>query len=115
MPDTGRTIKGVAGTTVRLTTDATPAEVWDVLADGFRYPGWVVGASHMRAVDPTWPRRGARLHHSSGVWPLLVEDVTEVEESEDQRSLVLLAKARPFGAARISIVLDPDGVAAGSP
>ena len=27
-----------------------PADVWDVLQDGWRYSNWVVGTSHMRAV-----------------------------------------------------------------
>ena len=58
-----------AGTTVSLSTDADPAAVWAVLADGFHIRGWVVGASHMRAVDDSWPDRGARLHHASGAWP----------------------------------------------
>ena len=29
----------------------TPERVWDVLADGWLYPLWVVGASRMREVD----------------------------------------------------------------
>ena len=31
--------------------DATPDQVWQVLADGWLYPLWVVGASRMRDVD----------------------------------------------------------------
>ena len=98
-----------AGTTVGLSTDADPAAVWAVLADGFRYPGWVVGTSHMRAVDDSSPDREARLHHASGAWPFLVEDVTEVESSQPRRSLVLLAKVRPLGEARVSVRLAEEG------
>jgi hypothetical protein len=29
----------------------SPQAVFEVLADGWLYPGWVVGASRMRAVD----------------------------------------------------------------
>ena len=40
---------------------AAPAEaVWAVLADGWQYATWVVGASRVRAVDAGWPRAGTR-------------------------------------------------------
>ena len=56
----------------------TPDRVWAVLADGWLYPLWVVGASRMREVDDGWPAVGTRLHHSVGAWPLLIDDDTEV-------------------------------------
>ena len=38
---------------------AAPAEaVWAVLADGWQYATWVVGASRVRAVDAGWPAAG---------------------------------------------------------
>lgn len=85
--------------------------VFDVLADGWSYPLWVVGASHMREVDPEWPRVGSRLHHSVGAWPLAVEDVTEVVGMEPRRRLELAARAWPTGAARIEIRLESHGEA----
>ena len=45
---------------------ATPEQVWDVLADGWLYPVWVVGASRMREVEDAWPAPGSKLHHSVG-------------------------------------------------
>lgn len=60
---------------------ATPEQVWGVLADGWLYPLWVVGASRMREVDDTWPAVGSKLHHSVGTWPALLDDTTEVVES----------------------------------
>src|ERR1043165_7866722 len=68
-----------AGTARHMSTnkrlvDATPDQVWSVLADGWLYPLWVVGASRMREVDDEWPEPGARLHHSVGTWPLLIDD-----------------------------------------
>src|SRR6476469_10361131 len=80
-------------------TTATPAQVWDVLADGWTYASWVVGASRVRSVDPSWPAPGALIHHSAGAWPLLLDDETEVVESEPGRRLVLQARGRPLGAA----------------
>jgi hypothetical protein len=51
---------------VRRTTSATADRVWNVLADGWTYPSWVVGAARMRAVGADWPTVGAELHHSLG-------------------------------------------------
>ncbi len=90
------------------TIDATPDEVFAVLADGWLYPLWVVGASRMRAVDEDWPAPGSRLHHSVGAWPLLIDDDTEVIEREPLL-LVLRARAWPSGEAEVRIRLEPIG------
>jgi len=86
---------------------ATAEQVWDVLADGWLYPLWVVGASRMREVDDQWPEVGSQLHHSVGTWPLLIDDTTEVVESAPGRSLTLHARAWPTGAAAVRIDLEP--------
>jgi uncharacterized protein YndB with AHSA1/START domain len=86
---------------------APPGQVFAALADGWTYPLWVVGASHMRAVDPGFPAVGSRLHHSVGLWPLDIEDTTEVVEVEPDRKLVLHAQAWPVGRARIQLELHP--------
>jgi uncharacterized protein YndB with AHSA1/START domain len=88
---------------------ATPDAVWAVLADGWLYSNWVVGTSHMRAVESDWPATGSRLFHASGVWPLVARDETQVEVSEPSRRLVLIARGRPFGEARVIIEVEPDG------
>ncbi|MBE7187104.1 SRPBCC family protein [Jatrophihabitans endophyticus] len=95
--------------TVSHSSTATPADVWAVLAHGWYYSNWVVGTSHMRAVEASWPAVGSRLHHASGVWPLVARDETVVEEAYEHRRLVLEAKGRPFGSARIVIELEADG------
>ena len=86
-------------------TTASPQAVWDVLADGWTYSQWVVGNSRIRAVDADWPEPGSRIHHSIGLWPLVINDETTVESCIPLRELVLLAKTRPFGAARITMRL----------
>ncbi len=89
---------------------AAPAEaVWAVLADGWFYATWVVGASRVRAVDDGWPEPGSRLHHSFGPWPAVISDATVVEESQEPHRLVLTAKGWPMGEARVSIEIVPDG------
>jgi len=79
--------------------------VWAVLADGWSYAGWVVGASHIRDVDTGWPKPGTRIHHSVGPWPLTIEDVTEVVRCEPSRLLELDARLWPAGTARIMFTL----------
>jgi hypothetical protein len=88
---------------------ATPEQVWSVLADGWLYALFVVGAARMRDVDAGWPAVGTRLHHSVGTWPLLIDDTTEVLEVEEHRRLLLLARAWPAGQAHVEISLRPHG------
>lgn len=89
---------------------ATPDQVWHVLSDGRLYPLWVVGASRMREVDDHWPAVGARLHHSVGAWPLLLDDTTEVMEVVPGSRLTLRARAWPAGAAEVVLRLEALGV-----
>ena len=89
------------------TVQATPEQVWDVLSDGWIYPVWVVGASRMRDVDENWPEVGSQLHHSAGVWPLLIDDSTEVLESNPGSMLRLRARGWPAGEAEVVLRLRP--------
>ena len=91
---------------VRRVAEASVDDVWQVLADGWSYATWVVGASRVRAVDDGWPEPGSRIHHSVGLWPVLLSDTTEVEAADPGRSLLLHAHGFPFGAARILITLE---------
>ncbi len=95
------------GPTVSRVVQATPEQVWEVLADGWVYPVWVVGATRMRAVDDRWPSVGARLHHSAGVWPAAINDETEVLEVEPGRRLCLRAAGWPLGEAEVVLTLEP--------
>ncbi len=91
------------------TMHATPEQDWEVLADGWLYPLWVVGASRMREVDAEWPATGARLHHSVGSWPLLLDDSTEVLDVQPGSMLTLKARAWPAGAAEVRLHVRPSG------
>lgn len=81
----------------------SPEDVFRVLSDGWLFPSWVAGASRMRDVGDTWPAEGSRLHHSFGVWPLVIDDTTVVEDCDPPRRLVLRAKGWPLGEARVVI------------
>jgi len=95
--------------TVTRMVEATPEQIWEVLADGWSYPSWVVGASRMRAVSEEWPAKGAKLYHSAGVWPAVLNDETTVLDSEPQRLLRLQAKGRPAGEATVELRIEPAG------
>ena len=87
--------------------DCGVESVWSVLADGWLYPLFVVGATRMREVDDTWPAPGSELHHSVGVWPAVLDDSTEVLESTPPTYLRLKARAWPSGAAEVIFELEP--------
>lgn len=92
---------------VSRTVPVPPADVFDVLTDGWLYALWVVGASHIRGVDEGWPEVGTRIHHGVGPWPMTLHDVTEVLAVDPPHSLELLARSWPVGSAWIRIDLHP--------
>jgi uncharacterized protein YndB with AHSA1/START domain len=95
--------------TVTRRTTATPEQVFAVLADGWSYATWVVGASRVRKVDVSWPAVGSRIHHSFGLWPVVINDVSTVLEVEPGRHLRIQAAGRPIGEATVDVTLHPEG------
>ncbi len=85
----------------------TPEAVFAVLSDGWLFPGWVVGASRIRAVDAHWPQVGSSLRHSFGVWPLLINEETTVDELSAPTHLVIHPKGRPLGESRVQLDIEP--------
>lgn len=96
-------------TTVTRRTAAPPEAVWRVLADGWRYADWVVGAKTIRSVDDSWPAAGSRFHHKVGVGPVEIEDSSVSEAADDGHALSMRVKAFPAGAARVRIILKSAG------
>jgi uncharacterized protein YndB with AHSA1/START domain len=92
---------------VRRKTSAPAEAVWKVLADGWTYPSWVVGAERMRAVAADWPAGGAELHHSVGGWPFLLNDVTRVLAADPDHELRLRGRGWPAGEVEIHLLLRP--------
>ena len=88
-----------------LTMAATPETVWEVLSEPRHYGYWVVGSSEIRGWDSGWPAPGSRFHHRVGFKPLTLADHTEVLESEPPSRLVLRAKSRPLGVARVEMII----------
>ncbi len=91
----------------RMSIDASPAEVFALLADPYTYQHWVVGCDEIRGVEGEWPATGAVFHHKVGAGPLKVSDSTKVVEVEPDRRLVLEARARPAGVVKVTFTLEP--------
>lgn len=95
--------------TVEREVQAGADAVWAVLADGWSYATWVVGTASVRAVDAGWPAAGTRIHHSVGLWPLLLHDTTSALEGHAPTQLVLEARGWPIGKAHVTVEVRPQG------
>jgi hypothetical protein len=95
--------------TVDCFIDRSPSDVFSVLADGWTYSNWVVGTSHMRAVEKDWPAVGSKLHHASGIWPLALGDESVVLDVTPDRDLTLAVRIRPIGEAKVVFELVAEG------
>jgi uncharacterized protein YndB with AHSA1/START domain len=91
--------------TTRTQIAASADEVFAVLANPENYGDWVVGSDTIRDADPTWPKVGSRFHHRIGFGLLKVNDRAEVLAVDPPRRLVIHAKARPLGTAKVTMVL----------
>lgn len=85
--------------------NASRGQTWDVLSNGWTFANWVVGNSHVRAVEHHWPEVGSRLFHASGPWPLVTRDETIVTQCEPRVWLALRVRGRPVGEARVVLEL----------
>jgi NAD(P)-dependent dehydrogenase (short-subunit alcohol dehydrogenase family) len=94
---------------VEREVQASADAVWSVLADGWSYAIWVVGTASVRAVDDGWPSAGTQIHHSVGLWPVLLHDTTGALESHAPTQLVLEARGWPIGKAHVTVEVRPQG------
>lgn len=94
---------------VSRTVDASAERVFEVLADGWSYAAWVVGASRVREVEDGWPAEGTAIHHSIGAWPVLVQDRTKVLASEPPRVLELDVAVWFLGRGPVRFEIEPLG------
>ena len=91
--------------TTRTQIAASPEEVFAVLANPENYGDWVVGSDTIRDADPAWPKVGSRFHHRVGIGLLKVSDHTEVLAVDPPHRLVMHARARPLGTAKVTMLL----------
>ena len=88
---------------------APPEAVFAVLSDPYTYEHWVVGCKRIRSVEGDWPQAGASFHHAVGLGPITVKDATTSVHADAPHRLVLRARARPTGVARVQIDVDASG------
>ncbi len=89
--------------------DAPPGTVFEVLSQPPTYDRFVVGTKRIRRFDPTWPTVDSVFHHTLGVGPFILRDLTRVVEVDDGRRLVLRAQMRPFSVNVVAFTLHPRG------
>ena len=90
--------------------NATPAQVWAVLADGRRYADWVLGTREIRSVDPEWPARDSSIHFTVGIAPLSYADRTTVVACVPHRVLELEIHTGLVGSIRVGVRLTPQRI-----
>lgn len=96
--------------TITVTVDAPPEDVWEALVDVRTYPEWLIGARKIRSVDEGWPAPGTAFHHTVGLGgPLSISDRTVSEGSEPNRLLRLDVRAWPLVHAKVRFALKPAG------
>lgn len=83
-------------------------KIFDIILEPKYFAYWVLGTKDIRGADEDWPAVGSTFHHSVGVGPIHIEDVTTVLEREEPRRLVLRALTRPLGTAIVRLTLEPD-------
>lgn len=81
--------------------EASRDEVFAAVCDVRRYPAWLVGADHIRSVDPDWPAVGSRFRHVIGAGPVKIRDATVVAELEPPSLLRLRAGMGRLGVAGV--------------
>jgi uncharacterized protein YndB with AHSA1/START domain len=108
-PDGGGEDPTATGARTTLPFRSPPEDVFAVLADGWRYAEWVVGAKRVRAVDDTWPEAGSRFHHEFGLGPAVIKDSSKLLSIDPPRQVVLEVRAFPAGKARVTVTVSPGG------
>lgn len=66
-----------------------PEAVFAMLSDPAAFGAFVVGTKHIRSFEPTWLATGSAFHHTLGIGPFILRDLTRVEEVEEDRRLVI--------------------------
>ena len=91
----------------RMQIEAPPDAVAAVLSDPTTYAAFVVGSKRIRRFDPAWPEEGAEFHHTLGVGPFILRDLTRVVDIDDGRRFELRAQMRPLAINRVTFTLRP--------
>jgi uncharacterized protein YndB with AHSA1/START domain len=93
---------------VTVTVPVDPDRAFRLLEDPRSIRALVAGARRIRRFDSRWPEEGSAIHHSVGVPPLVLRDVTRVTECDPGRRLVLEARLHLLGRLTIEFDLAPE-------
>src|SRR4051794_12420022 len=85
---------------------ASPEAVWDVLADPYAYPQWVVGSDRTLEADADWPLPESKFRVRL---PLGDKDYTHSREAEPGTRIGLAAGGGPRGPFKATVLLPPGG------
>ena len=91
----------------RTVVHAPVQSAFAVLADPRNYDDLLVGTKQIRRFDADWPEAESVFHHTLGVGPLTLRDLTRVVEVDEPHHLVLRAQMRPFSVNRVAFMLRP--------
>lgn len=96
---------------VCVTTVASAADIWAIIADPDTYATWVAGTARSRGGAGEWPEVGASLRHRWGVWPVYFRDGTTVTGCSDRDRLDLDIRVGPLArvAGTIRLLPQPGG------
>ena len=83
--------------------ERSPEAVWAILADGSRYPDWVVGTADSWPVAGVWPEVGSMIEYTVRMGPWELCGHTVVRRSDPPRELELEVDSGRLGTARVAI------------
>jgi hypothetical protein len=98
---------------VAVVLRAPIARTFAAVVDARHYPEWLVGAQHIRSVDPEWPAPGSGFDHVVGVGLLRLEGRTTCAAIDPPHHLLLEAGIGPLGSMLVSFDLAEAGDEAG--
>lgn len=94
-------------TSQALNTSASPDQVWRVLANGWLFPSWAIGATQVCKVDGDWPSADSRLQHAIGRGLFALRSETRVLASRPARMLKVLTEGWPSGGSELTVTVIP--------
>jgi uncharacterized protein YndB with AHSA1/START domain len=92
--------------TSTLVLEATPRDIWSVLANASAYPRWVVGMREAHETEGLWPRPGSHFRGTVDWHGFTVGTTATLLTVVAPRHLAFSTRRRPFGMAHVDIRLN---------
>ena len=88
------------------TTSASPDRVWRVVANGWLFAQWAIGAVKVCRVDDDWPSAGSSLDHAFGHGRFVLRSETRVLASTPGELLRVRTDGWPTGGSELTVTLE---------